>query len=69
MTDLHKKYEALTKGMLRVVRKEQADPAYPKRLSSMLWDMFTGNERYRNIFFRSLSATMVYDLVREYFRK
>jgi len=69
VTDLHKKYEALTKGMLRVVRKEQADPAYPKRLSSMLWDMFTGNERYRNIFFRSLSAPMVYDLVREYFRR
>ncbi len=69
VTDLHKKYEILTKGMLRVVRKEQADPEYPKRLSSMLWDMFTGNERYRNIFFRSLSAPMVYDLVREYFRR
>jgi len=67
-TDLHKKYKTLTNGMLRVVRKEQGDPAYPKRLSSMLWDMFTGNERYRNIFFRSLSFPLVYDLCREYGR-
>ena len=66
VTDLHKIYKTLTNGMLRVVRKEQADPHYPKRLSSMLWDMFTGNERYRNIFFRSISLPMVYDLCREY---
>jgi flavin-dependent dehydrogenase len=69
VTDLHKKYKILTKGMLRVVRKEQADPAYPKRLSSMLWDMFTGNERYRNIFFRSISLPMMYDLCREYVKR
>lgn len=69
VTDLHKKYRILTKGMLRVVRKEQADPAYPKRLSSMLWDMFTGNERYRNIFFRSVSVPMVCDLVKEYVKR
>jgi flavin-dependent dehydrogenase len=69
VTDLHKNYGILTKGMLRVVRKEQADPAYPKRLSSMLWDMFTGNERYRNVFFRSLSFSLVYDLFREYVKR
>jgi hypothetical protein len=68
VTDLHKRYKLLTKGMLRVVRKEQADPAYPKRLSSMLWDMFTGNERYRNIFLRSISLPMVYDLLSEYYK-
>ena len=68
-TDLHKKYKTLTNGMLRVVRKEQGDPAYPKRLSSMLWDMFTGNERYRNIFFRSMSLPMVYDLCRAYVKR
>jgi flavin-dependent dehydrogenase len=66
VTDLHKGYKTLTNGMLRVVRKEQADPAYPKRLSSMLWDMFTGNERYRNIFFRCMSFQLVYDLCRAY---
>ena len=69
VTDLHKRYKTLTNGMLRVVRKEQADPHYPKRLSSMLWDMFTGNERYRNIFFRSLSLPMVYDLCRAYVKR
>jgi len=69
VTDLHKEYKTLTNGMLRVVRKEQGDPSYPKRLSSMLWDMFTGNERYRNIFFRSLNFPLVYDLCREYVKR
>jgi flavin-dependent dehydrogenase len=69
VTDLHKRYKTLTNGMLRVVRKEQADPNYPKRLSSMLWDMFTGNERYRNIFFRSMSFQLVYDLCRAYVKR
>jgi flavin-dependent dehydrogenase len=69
VTDLHKRYKILTNGMLRVVRKEQGDPAYPKRLSSMLWDMFTGNERYRNIFFRSMSFQLVYDLCRAYVKR
>jgi len=69
VTDLHKKYKILTNGMLGVVRKEQSDPNYPKRLSSMLWDMFTGNERYRNIFFRSMSLPMVYDLCRAYVKR
>lgn len=45
----------LTKGMLSVVRKEQ-DNFFDRRkiLSSILWDMFTGNERYRNIFPKAL---------------
>ncbi len=68
VTDLHKRFKILTEGMLGVVRKEQADPFYPKRLSSMLWDMFTGNERYRNIFYRSMSFPLVYDLLSKYFR-
>jgi flavin-dependent dehydrogenase len=69
VTDLHKRYRTLTNGMLNVVRKEQGDRVYPKRLSSMLWDMFTGNERYRNIFYRSLNFPLVFDLCREYVRK
>jgi flavin-dependent dehydrogenase len=66
MTDLHKKYKVLTQGMLRVVQKEQQNPEYPKRLSSILWDMFTGNERYKNIFFRALSLPMISDLCRKF---
>jgi len=64
----HKKCKILTKGMLGVVAKEQATPERPKRLSSILWDVFTGNERYKNIFYRSLSGPLVVDLLREYGR-
>lgn len=64
VTDLFKKYRMLTKKMLKVVRKEQKDPEYTKRLSSVLWDMFTGNERYKNIFRRALSLRMNLDLLR-----
>jgi hypothetical protein len=49
--------------MLEVVRKEQWDRERRKILSSILWDVFTKNEQYRNIFFRSFSVRMQLDLV------
>jgi flavin-dependent dehydrogenase len=61
-TDLFKKNKTLTKSMLNVVIKEQMDPTYPKRLSSILWDMFTGNERYKKIFGRTVSFPLHRDL-------
>lgn len=64
VTDIVKKHSLLTKGMLEVVRKEQAEAEKPAVLSSILWDMFTGNERYRNIFMRSLHVPMFYDLLK-----
>ena len=65
VTDIVKKYRPLTKGMLNVVQQEQEDPDSPKRMSSILWDMFTGNERYRNIFMRSVHAQMTLHLCSE----
>jgi flavin-dependent dehydrogenase len=58
VTDIVKEYKALTKGMLAVVQKEQEDTDNQKVMSSILWDMFTGNERYRNIFMRSMNVRM-----------
>ena len=66
ITDLYKKYPLLTKGMIEVVRAEQQDPDNPKILSSILWDMFTGNERYKQIVARALSLKMHIDLWREF---
>jgi hypothetical protein len=40
----------LTRVMLAVVKGEQGEEGNPKLLSSVLWDMFTGNERYKNVF-------------------
>ncbi|MEW6585270.1 MAG: hypothetical protein AB1442_06620 [Nitrospirota bacterium] len=65
VTDLFKRYRLLGRGMVRVVAKEQEGPQRAKTLSSILWDMFTGNERYRNIFFRTLNVPMQLDLLRE----
>ena len=58
VTDIVKRYKALTKGMLAVVQKEQEDTDNQKLMSSILWDMFTGNERYKNIFMRSMNGQM-----------
>jgi flavin-dependent dehydrogenase len=63
ITDLHRNYKILSKGMLDVVRKEQQNPVKPKRLSSVLWGMFTGNERYKNLFYSSVSVEMILDLL------
>jgi hypothetical protein len=52
----------LTKAMLKVVEKEQRDPKNSKILSAILWDMFTGNERYKNVFFKSLKIRMHIDM-------
>jgi hypothetical protein len=64
-TELFRDSRLLTTAMLDVVRKEQA--AYSprrKRLSSILWDMFTGNERYRNVFWRAMSPRLVMRLIK-----
>jgi flavin-dependent dehydrogenase len=56
ITDIYRKYSVLTKGMLRVVEKEQMSGG--AGLSEILWDMFTGNERYKKIFPKALNPRM-----------
>lgn len=65
-TDIFRKKKLLCKGMLEVVQKEQRGHHKHKRLSSILWDMFTGNERYKNIFFNSISVELNMNLFREF---
>lgn len=64
-TDVCRKNRFLTEGMLEVVRNEQESSEKKRILSSILWDMFTGNERYKNIFPRSLSPSMALALCKE----
>lgn len=66
VTDVYRKNRILTEGMLRVVRKEQEDPADHRILTSILWNMFTGNERYKNIFPKALDIRMHGNLLREF---
>ena len=69
VTDLYRIFGLLTCTMLGMVRAEQKDPREQKRiLSSMLWDMFTGNERYRKVFFRAFKLRVNLSTVKEIFR-
>jgi flavin-dependent dehydrogenase len=60
--DRYRKTRTLTKAMLNVVEKEQHNPKNGKILSSILWDMFTGNERYKNVFLKSFKIRMHIDM-------
>ncbi|UCG38567.1 MAG: hypothetical protein JSV00_10435 [bacterium] len=60
VTSMFRKFGFLNAAMLEVVDKEQADPSDGRKiLSAILWDMFTGNERYRSIFFRAIAPELV----------
>jgi len=67
-TDVFKDHSTLTKSMLDVVQKEQNESGKSRVLSSVLWDMFTGNERYKNIFKRAMNLPMFYDLLKGFAR-
>ena len=52
--NLFKRVPLLTRGLLRLVRQEQAAPIANKKMSLVLWDTFTGSNSYRSIFLRCL---------------
>jgi flavin-dependent dehydrogenase len=59
-TDLVREYRFLTSAMLRVVKNESEDHNDKEKiLSSILWDMFTGNERYKEVFKRAISPGLI----------
>jgi len=62
VTDAFKVHKVLNKSMFRVVQKEQLEPSRPKILSSVLWDMFTGNELYKDIFRRAINFPLFFDM-------
>lgn len=62
VTDAFKVHKVLNKSMFRVVQKEQHEPSCPKILSSVLWDMFTGNEMYKDIFRRAINFPLFFDM-------
>jgi len=47
------------KGTLLMASREQQNPRAAKRMSVVLWDMFTGSAPYREIFLRTLSPRFV----------
>ena len=49
-----KKSPLLTRAVMRMARKEQSNPGSRRRMSMVLWDMFTGSSPYREVFARCL---------------
>jgi flavin-dependent dehydrogenase len=57
----------LRRGVFRMTAYEQRTPGRKRRMSSVLWDLFTGSAPYREVFLRTLHpiflATLVWNLV------
>jgi flavin-dependent dehydrogenase len=49
-----KAFDPLLRGVMRMSEKEQVSPGRARRMSIVLWDMFTGSASYREIFGRTL---------------
>jgi flavin-dependent dehydrogenase len=52
----------IARAHIEVARREQASPQRPKRLSTILWGMFTGNIPYRGIALRLLDPRVHWDI-------
>ena len=64
VTKLIQKSPVLKRGLLDLVGREQARAASACRMSSALWDTFTGSAGYRNIFRRFLHPNLLLGLSR-----
>ncbi len=54
VTDQIKKHRFTRQAVLRMVAAEQSDPHRRLRMSTVMWDMFTGSATYREIFLHTL---------------
>ncbi|MBF0627502.1 MAG: hypothetical protein HQL91_04700 [Magnetococcales bacterium] len=63
MDGLLRHFAPFRRAMMAVIRAEQVRPADPRRLSSALWDTFTGSASYRLIFRRALHPVVLFRLL------
>ena len=59
ITSIIQKSPILKTAMLRVVIREQKMPREKRKMSSMLWDTFTGSAPYNSIFYRFLHPRVI----------
>ena len=64
VTRLIQKSSIIKRGILHLVEREQSDAAASLRMSSVLWDTFTGSAGYRNILRRFLHPGLLFGLIR-----
>ncbi len=51
------------RGVLRMTALEQANGAGPRRMSGVLWDLFSGSASYTNVFLRTLHPVYIGSLL------
>lgn len=54
MVNLMKKFPFSVRGVMRMARVENSNGRSTRRMSMVLWDVFTGSAPYRNVFMRTL---------------
>ena len=54
VVDVIKTRNFIARALLRMVESEQASQAAQRRMSNIVWDIFTGSAPYRDIFLRML---------------
>jgi len=55
LVDIIHRFSPLTRGTMKMVAAEQARSGSARRMSTVMWDMFTGSAPYRNVFWRCFS--------------
>lgn len=51
------------RGVIRMTRIEQGQSVRPRRMSEVLWDLFTGSASYRDVFVRTLHPKYIGHLI------
>ena len=63
VNDTISKIPILQEAILNVVRNEQNNPKLGYKCSTILWDMFTGNESYTDIFWRAFNLKLLLRII------
>lgn len=59
IVNVMKKMQFATSAVLRTARREQPKQGKQRRMSMVLWDMFTGSAPYRDVFLRTLHPSFL----------
>jgi len=63
VTKIIKKSTLLKRAVIKTVIKEQNKSGMKRHMSTVLWDTFTGNAPYKEIFFRTLKPAFLTSLL------
>jgi flavin-dependent dehydrogenase len=58
-----KKAPFLTRGVMSMIRREQAKRGSKRRMGMVMWDVFTGSAPYRDVFLRCLHPAFIGDFL------